>query len=695
MKMKSDTVIIDELKNIVVDVIVSEGIESDYFSRKYGDSLEKVRSAITVNDVVPALGDFGDFAFPCFKLAPVFKKSPKDIAEDICEGINKSMKNNNKIADNNNVIENKIPNDSKIANNSKITKDYSNDSAHKRDSERLMNDEGNEIHEEKKNKSKIYDGLNTELFSSVSAVNGYVNFTLNKALLLKSVYERFISNGFLSFSDKKEKIMVEYSSPNTNKPLHMGHLRNNVLGMAVSNLLKTVGYDVVRSSLYNDRGIGVSEVIYQYMKYHDGEVPNIKPDHYVGKLYSEFNVLLKEKPQLYDEVKEVLKKWEAKDPEIINRWKKLRSFVLEGYKQTYNLLGSEFDVEYFESDIYEEGKKIVLNGVKKGIFKRLEDGAVIAPLEDFGLPNRVLIKSDGTSLYVTNDIYLAKKKFDDFKLSKSIYVVASEQDLYFKQLFKILDLLKMFDNVNEKLYHLSYGLVSLPNGRLKSREGTSADIDDIYNEVFELAKKEIVKRENNKEGVNELNSNESENYKDYDDDNDYNERASKVSLAAIKFFILKIDPVRNMVYVPEESIAFDGETGPYLLYTYARIKSILRKMRIDGFNDIKAQVDSLNIINNIDNSNEKILSNVEKKIVFELARFSDVIRESAVSYKPNILARFLIGIAQQYNNFYHQYKIINEDDDSVKWMRVLLSYLVSEVIKEGLNLLNIEPIEKM
>lgn len=509
----------------------------------------------------------------------------------------------------------------------------------------------------------------TKQIVSTASINGYLNFTVDKKNIFLKLIEEINSKKITKFDKKNKRVMIEYSSPNTNKPLHIGHLRNDIIGMSISNLLSEAGYEVIKANLYNDRGIGVSEVIYDYLKYHKDEEPNIKPDHYIGMLYSEFNAELKDNELLMDDVTEILKRWENNDPEIISVWEKIRSWVLEGYKETYKLFGTKFDVEYFESDLYRKAKEIVDKAYKKGILKKTENNALIAPLDEFGLPDKIIVKSNGTALYVTTDIYLAKKKFEDFKLDKSIYVVASEQDLYFKQLFKILEKMKLADP--EKLYHLSYGLVSLPTGRIKSREGTTADIDALYEETYNFAKEQIIER-NSEIKEDRL-----------------SERASKIALAAMKFFIAKVDPSKNMKYNPKESLSFEGETGPYLLYTYARIKSIFRRL------DISCNQETIKEIKNNIKKSHIILDEIQQRIIMQAIILPEAVNNSAESYKPNIMSRYLIDLSQLYNSYYHSTSIINETDTTIKNTGILISYVVSSILKKGLALLDIETLEEM
>lgn len=491
---------------------------------------------------------------------------------------------------------------------------------------------------------------------SIKVLGPYVNFFVKKASLnekvLKEILKKKMKYG--SGNLKKEKIMVEYVSPNTNKSLHLGHVRNALLGNAVSNILQFQGYKVIKTSLNNDRGTGMSEAMLGYLLYHKNETPKMKPDHFVARCYVDYKK--SETEETKDNVQELTLKWEKNNKEVRALWSKLTKWVYQGYKETYKALGIKFDKEYYESKIYKEGKDIVMSGLKKGIFQKKEE-AIIAPLEKYGLPDKVLIKTDGTSLYMTQDLYLAKLKEKEFKVNRSIYVVASEQDLHFKQLFKILELLNF--KVAKKSYHLSYGLVNLPLGRMKSREGTVVDADDVIEEVVDLARKEIKKR------YNKMPKKELER------------RAEAIGIGALKFFMVKFDNTTSFTYYPEKSLSFEGETGSYVQYTYARICSILKKVKIS--NKIKFTL--------LDNEEEKA-------ITMMLNEFPNVVEKAALDYKPNLISRFLLDLCQAFNEYYHKHKVLDEDRE-LKKARVLLCYCVREVIEIGLRLLSIEVVEEM
>ncbi len=498
----------------------------------------------------------GDYAFPCYPLAKVMKKNPKEIAE----GIAKNIKLNKYV-------------------------------------------------------KKV-------------EVNGpYVNFFVNKAELAKQVLAE-IEDKKDDFGKPEKKagkeIMVEFSQPNTNKPLHLGHLRNTFLGESVARILDFVGNSVIRVNLFNDRGIHICKSMYAYSKWGKGKQPKKKSDHFVGDYYVLYNKKEKESPKYEEGCKELLKKWEQDDPDTVELWKKMNTWAIDGFKQTYDDLKIKFDKEYYESDIWQYGKNVVMEGVKKGVFKKDEEGAVYADLEPYKIPKKVLLRSDGTSLYITTDLYLAKLKFEDFpNLSKSIYVVGSEQDLHFIQLFKIAELMKY--SFAKKMHHLSYGMVYLPEGKMKSREGKVVDADDIIEEMRKLAWKEIEKR--HKELPKEK----------------AKKRADTIGVGALRFFMLKVDPAKDMTYNPEESISFEGETGPYVQYAHARSCSMLKK------------------------SPEKMITSVdfallkhpkELSLISMLGNFPSAVNDAATHYKPSLVARYLIDLAQAFNEFYAECQVL-------------------------------------
>ncbi len=497
------------------------------------------------------------------------------------------------------------------------------------------------------------------LIKEIKEAGPYLNFYIEKQKLAEKIIKQVLKEkkNFGAGNEKKEKIVLEYISPNTNKCLHIGHVRNGLLGEAVARILEFDGFSVIRTCQNNDKGRGMTEAMMGYLKFHDGEIPKkMKPDHFVAKCYVDFKKA--ENDELKKDVDLMTKHWEEENPRVRDIWKKLTSWVYEGYKETYAKLGIVFDKEYYESDIYKKGKKIVMNGLKKGIFEK-EDNAVIADLEKFKLPKKVLIKSDRTSLYITQDIYLAKLKEKDFSMDRSIYVVASEQDNYFRQLFKILEMLKF--RFADKCYHLSYGLVNLPSGRMKSREGKIVDADDLIEEMEKLAEKEINKRHKS------ISKKELE------------ARAGIIGMGALKFFMLKFDNVTSFTYNPEESLSFEGETGPYVQYAHARICSILEKYGKKAEDDILYDV---------------LKTKQDEKLILLLSKFSETVEKSAESYSPHILSRYLLDLSQAFNEFYHSCPVLDADED-VKKARLLLVSAVKQVLHNGIYLLGIKAPERM
>ncbi len=499
-------------------------------------------------------------------------------------------------------------------------------------------------------------------FSKVQSAGPYLNFFYNSGEISKKVLtavlkekEKYGQNK----SGKSKKIMVEYSSPNTNKPLHLGHLRNDSIGMCISNILEKTGNKVLRANLVNDRGIHISKTMLAYQKWGKKKTPasvGKKPDHFVGNLYVMYNKKLASNPGLEDEARELLRNWEAGDKKTIALWKKMNSWVINGFKETYKKFGSEFDEFLFESDFYDKAKPIIQKGLKKKIFFTSDDGAVMAELEKHGMPNKTVLRADGTSIYLTNDLALTKHKFFKFKIDNAVWVVASEQNLYFKQLFKILELLGF--SWAKKCRHLSYGMVFLPEGKMKSREGTVVDADDLIAEVEKIAFKEVKKR-HEKLSQKEL-----------------QKRAETIALGAIKFFLLKTDAVKDIVFNPKESVSFEGETGPYLQYSYARAKSIMRKGK-------KSKPDY-----------SLLKEDKEKEIVSLIARFPSVVSNVAESGSPHHLSQYLLELASQFNSFYQAVPVLDAEK-GVMCARLALVEAFSITMKSGLGLLGINTLEEM
>ena len=512
---------------------------------------------------------------------------------------------------------------------------------------------------------EISSKIKSDFLEKVEPKGPYVNFFISKEDLSTSVLEK-IFTGKLINSNENGKVMVEYSSPNTNKPLHLGHLRNNILGLAISNLLEATGQKIIKANLVNDRGIHICKSMLAYKLFGEDRNPikeGIKSDHFVGDMYVLFNEKVKENPKLEDEAKEMLKKWEAKDKETIALWKKMNSWALDGMKETYNLFGSRFDEWFFESETFEKGdaKKIISEGLKKGVFKKEDNGAIAADLEP-ELPNKIIVRGDGTSLYATNDLALTQYKFDKYKISKCIWVVGSEQDLYFRQLFTIFK--KLGRDWAKNCYHLSYGMVNLTTGKMKSREGTVVDADDLIIEVIDIAKSEIDNR-----------------YKDLSG-KEREERSLAIALSAIKFYLLKNDAKRDITFDPKESISFEGETGPYLQYTYARAKSILRKAKEDKIKYKKGNFDLLK-------------EDKEKELIVALSGFSNKVDKSLEQLSLHPLAHNLLSIAEKFNSFYHDVPVLKSENKELLNARLSLVEATTIVLAKGLEILDIIPIEKM
>jgi arginyl-tRNA synthetase len=498
-----------------------------------------------------------------------------------------------------------------------------------------------------------------KIISRLETKNGYLNFFINKEESTKYILKEVLSkkNKYGSSTiGKKRPVMIEYSSPNTNKPLHLGHVRNNVLGMSLSNILEMQGYKVIKSCLVNDRGVHICKSMLAYMKYGENKLPDKKPDHFVGDFYVLFSKKLQESPELEKEALELLNKWEQGDKKTIALWKKMNSWVYKGFNETYKDIGSSFDKIYYESQMYNKGKDIVFKGLKDNKFKE-EEGAIIADLSKYNLPNKVLIRSDKTSLYITQDIYLAKLKFEQYKLYKSIYVVGNEQLLHFKQLFSILDLLG--ELWYKDCFHLSYGYVSLPSGRMKSREGTVIDADDLIKDLTNIARNELIKR--HKLPPKEL-----------------ERRARIIALGAIKFFFIKYETFKDFVFDPQESLSFEGETGPYIQYTYARANSILRKN--------KTQIKAYN--------SKELIEKEEIDLVDKLSNFKDIIEEASISYKPSLVAHYLIELCQQFNEFYQKCPVM-DSKKGVKEARITLVKSTIQVISNASIALNMPLLNEM
>jgi len=478
-------------------------------------------------------------------------------------------------------------------------------------------------------------------------------------------------------------VMVEYSSPNTNKPLHLGHVRNNLLGYSLSEILKACGNRVVKTNIVNDRGIHICKSMLAWRKWGNGATPEStgkKGDHLIGDFYVLFDKHYKaelaeliaqgmtqeeaEKASpLMQEARDMLRRWEAKDPEVRKLWETMNSWVYAGFDETYRRMGVDFDKIYYESDTYLEGKEKVLEGLEKGIMYRKEDGSVWADLTDAGLDHKLLLRSDGTSVYMTQDIGTAKLRFQDYPIDRMVYVVGNEQNYHFQVLSLLLDRLGF--SWGKDLVHFSYGMVELPEGKMKSREGTVVDADDLMDEMVGTARE--VSRELGK--LDGLSAEEAEAI------------AETVGMGALKYFLLKVDPRKNMMFNPRESIDFNGNTGPFIQYTYARIRSVLRKAAAQGF--------AIGEYATVEPNDKEIA------LIQRLADFPSVVAEAGHSFSPALIANYVYDLVKEYNQFYHDCSILREEDAAVRSLRLTLSDVTSRVIRTGMGLLGIKVPERM
>ena len=527
-----------------------------------------------------------------------------------------------------------------------------------------------------------------EIISKFNVIKGFLNLTISSAQwieLLQSI-QQDDSFGFIPVTDKSPLVMIEYSSPNTNKPLHLGHVRNNLLGWALANVMQANGNKVVKTNIVNDRGIHICKSMLAWLKYGNGETPESsgkKGDHLIGDYYVAFDKhyreqvkelvaqgmdedVAKNEAPLMKEAHAMLVKWEQNDPEVRALWHKMNEWVYEGFDETYKALGVSFDKIYYESNTYLEGKEKVEEGLKKGLFYRREDGSVWADLTKEGLDEKLLLRSDGTSVYMTQDIGTAKLRFQDYPIDKMIYVVGNEQNYHFQVLSILLD--KLGFKWGKDLVHFSYGMVELPNGKMKSREGTVVDADDLIATMISNA------RQMSKDKVNKL-----ENITE----TEAQEIARIVGMGALKYFILKVDARKNMLFNPEESIDFNGNTGPFIQYTYARIRSILRKAAESG----------IIVPEKLPTDTE--LNDKEIALIQHLQGFAAAVSQAGADYNPSCIANYCYELVKEYNQFYHDFSVLREEDEKKRFIRLSLSAAVSQVIKNGMGLLGIEVPERM
>jgi len=544
----------------------------------------------------------------------------------------------------------------------------------------------------KKNPEQTANDLGNYLVGKIAmverfnVVKGFLNIVISKTywienLLLAAANEQF---GFLLPTATSPLVMVEYSSPNTNKPLHLGHIRNNLLGFSISEIMGACGKQVVKTNIVNDRGVHICKSMYAWKKLGNGETPESsgkKGDHLVGDYYVKFDQLFKAEMALLLEkgltkeeaekeapcmkgVREMLLKWENNDPETRNLWVTMNAWVYKGFDETYKKLGVAFDKIYYESDTYLVGRDEVLRGLADGVFYRRTDGSVWADLKPEGLDEKVLLRSDGTSVYMTQDIGTAKIRYQDYPIDEMIYVVGNEQNYHFQVLSILLD--KLGYSWGKDLYHFSYGMVELPQGKMKSREGTVVDADDLMDEMIEVARK-TAKELGKLDGYSE---------------EEQAEIHRKIALGALKYFILKVDPKKTMMFNPEESIDFNGNTGPFIQYTYARIRSVLRKALEGGL--------SWGTLNPSLQVGEK-----EIELIKKIGAFPETVKEAGQSHSPALIANYCYDLAKEFNQFYHDFSILGEPDEEKRRLRLMLAETTGIVIRNGFSLLGIECPERM
>ncbi|MET1054211.1 MAG: arginine--tRNA ligase [Pedobacter sp.] len=524
---------------------------------------------------------------------------------------------------------------------------------------------------------------NLEVVTAFNVVKGFLNLSITNSYWMELFQSELLTPDFGQIPSNGKKVMVEYSSPNTNKPLHLGHVRNNLLGYSVSELLKANGSEVYKVNLVNDRGIHICKSMLAWQKWGNEETPEssgLKGDHLVGKYYVIFDKeykkeieALKLTGQTEDEAKKnaplireaqaMLLAWENGDEAVISLWRTMNGWVYEGFAVTYKNLGVDFDKYYYESNTYLLGKDTVDEGLEKGVFFKKEDGSVWIDLTDDGLDQKLVLRADGTSVYITQDLGTAQMKYDDFSMDESIYVVGNEQDYHFKVLFLILD--KLGKSWAKGLYHLSYGMVDLPSGKMKSREGTVVDADDLIAEMVATAKQKT-------EALGKV-----DNFSEEEKESLY----YKIGMGALKYFLLKVEPKKRLLFDPAESIDFQGNTGPFIQYTHARIKSLLSKA---GFT-AGVKVDNL-----LD------LSATELEMIILLAKYPSEIAAAARTFSPASLANYIYEVAKMFNKFYHEIPpIVKEEDEQMKQHRLNLSWVTANVLKEGMRILGIEVPERM
>ena len=530
------------------------------------------------------------------------------------------------------------------------------------------------------------------LVAKFSAVQGFLNLVIADAFWIRQLRAIDTDANYGQQPDRHQLMMVEYSSPNTNKPLHLGHVRNNLLGYSIARIQEANGWKVVKTNIVNDRGIHICKSMLAWLKYGNGETPESsgkKGDHLIGDYYVRFDKeyktqiaelmaagkdeeTAKREAPLMLEAQEMLRKWEANDPEVRALWTKMNSWVYAGFDETYKRMGVSFDKIYYESNTYLEGKSEVEKGLASGAFYRREDGSVWADLTKDGLDEKLLLRSDGTSVYMTQDIGTAKLRFQDYPIDKMVYVVGNEQEYHFKVLSILLDRLGF--PFGKELVHFSYGMVELPNGKMKSREGTVVDADDLMDKMVEDAKEISKDKVNTLQGITE---------------EEANEIARKVGLGALKYFILKVDPRKNMLFNPAESIDFNGNTGPFIQYTYARIQSVLRKA------DLTPTLSQGEGASPLGEDGREVLDPKELALIQRLTDYPAIVRNAGENFSPAVICNYAYDLACDFNSFYHDLSILNEPDSDKRALRLLLAKNVAKVIQSALSLLGIEVPERM
>lgn len=522
---------------------------------------------------------------------------------------------------------------------------------------------------------------NISEITGFNVIKGFLNLSISDTFWIERFKNEINKPNYGSFPANGKKVMVEYSSPNTNKPLHLGHVRNNLLGFSVAEILKATGYEVIKANLVNDKGIHICKSMLAWQKFGNGETPKssgLKGDKLVGKYYvifdkeykNQINDLVvsgqteaeaKKNTPLIIEAQEMLQKWEAGEEQTINLWKEMNGWVYAGFNETYKALGVNFDKFYYESDTYLLGKDTVRDGLDKGVFFKKEDGSVWIDLTADGLDEKLVMRADGTSVYITQDLGTAELKHNDFNMEESIYVVGNEQDYHFKVLFLILE--KLGKSWAKGLYHLSYGMVDLPSGKMKSREGTVVDADDLIAEMEETAKQRT-------EELGKV-----EGFSEEEKTHLYR----IIGMGALKYFLLKVEPKKRLLFDPKESIDFQGHTGPFIQYTHARIRSVLNK----GGNAKEYQFQY------------EELKPSERDLILALNKYPEVLLASAQEYSPAQLANYVFELAKLYNKFYHEENILKAEDENVRNFRLALSFSIAEIIKKGMKMLGIEVPERM